>query len=209
MDKKKEKKHDRVANTKEIEEALQELTEVELNKLERFADFRIQGLGYKKRGRVASDLLSDAIFSILAGSRKWNPGSVDFFGLLCGAIRSISSHWAEERSSKEVSSSLLSSEGYEKNVSSVALGSPSSPEDLYSDKEMRATNIGLIFDIKSHFFEDGPVQDIIEALEEEMSPPEIREVLKLSMKEYETTIRRLRRRVRNVFGSRRSTDEQK
>jgi CheY-like chemotaxis protein len=85
----------------EVERAIEALTPSELLRLERFADYRVQGLGRAACGRTGEDLLSEARLRTLIGAgatrqgRHWNK-HVDFVWHLTGAMRSISSCWRRQ-----------------------------------------------------------------------------------------------------------------
>jgi len=82
----------------EVDRMLEMLTTAELLKLQRFADFRVRGLGRAADGRTGKDLLGEAVVRTLTGAedtqkgRHWNK-NVDFVQHLAGAIRSISNCW--------------------------------------------------------------------------------------------------------------------
>lgn len=85
----------------EFDRAMEALTPSELQRLQRFADYRVQGLGRAARGRTGEDLLSEAQLRTLIGAgatregRHWNK-HVDFVWHLTGAMRSISSSWKRQ-----------------------------------------------------------------------------------------------------------------
>jgi len=81
-----------------VEQAIENLTTAELLRLQRFAAWRIRGLGRAARGRAGEDLLGEALLLTLIGTRRkdqgrhWNK-QVDFVNHLLGAMQSISSGW--------------------------------------------------------------------------------------------------------------------
>lgn len=90
----------------EVDRAMEALTPSELVRLQRFADYRVQGLGRAACGRTGEDLLSEAQLRTLIGAgatrqgRHWNK-HVDFVWHLTGAMRSISSSWKQQFKEKE------------------------------------------------------------------------------------------------------------
>ncbi|PYN91738.1 MAG: hypothetical protein DMD89_29920 [Candidatus Rokuibacteriota bacterium] len=87
---------ERAATPDEVRAALDALGEADLVRLEKFARYRIRGLGRKAEGRDHDDLLGEAIRDTLdPEKRRWNK-DVSFVRHLVGAMRSISSHWREQ-----------------------------------------------------------------------------------------------------------------
>jgi hypothetical protein len=63
----------------EVVVAIEALTREQHLRLERFARWRMRGLGRAAQGRDWEDLLGDAIAATYEGKRRWNKESVDFF----------------------------------------------------------------------------------------------------------------------------------
>ena len=85
------------ATRDDVDRAIAMLTSIELLKLQKFAEYRVRGLGRAGRGRTGEDLLQDVLLRTLQGAestkgRHWNKG-VDFFNYLVWAIRSTSDNW--------------------------------------------------------------------------------------------------------------------
>jgi CheY-like chemotaxis protein len=95
----------------EVDRAIEALTSSELLKLQKFAAFRVRGLGRAARGRTWEDLLEETLLRTLMGAlieaegarkgRHWNK-SVDFVQHLKRAMESISSCWKRKFKEKEV-----------------------------------------------------------------------------------------------------------
>ena len=100
----------RILEKLEVERAPEALTCADLLKLQKFAAFRLHGLGRAARGRTADDLLADATLSTLVGTvantqgrrwgRRWN-NNIDFVCHLTGAMKSISNSWKRKFDEKE------------------------------------------------------------------------------------------------------------
>ena len=95
----------------EIDRAINALTSSDLLRLQRFAKFRVRGLGRAASGRDWEDLLAEALHRTLMGTkdkesgRHWNR-SVTFVQHLAGAMSSIASLW--KRQFKEKNTFLIS-----------------------------------------------------------------------------------------------------
>jgi CheY-like chemotaxis protein len=90
----------------EVDRAIEALTVSDLLRLQRFANFRVRGLGRAARGRTGEDLLGEALLRTLIGveatreGRHWNK-NVDFVQHLKRAMESISSSWKRQFKEKE------------------------------------------------------------------------------------------------------------
>jgi DNA-directed RNA polymerase specialized sigma24 family protein len=179
------------ADTEEINEAIRSLTREELLKLEKYAKWRIKGIGRASEGRNREDLMQDAVTQTLSGQRSWNK-SVSFVQYLIGVMRSISSHWKEQfdpNSALLESEAIYSSpEGKEKNPFLDAPSTAPDAERLIMAKQE-------IEQIEILFSDDHQALEVIAGWRLEMSGPEIQKELDISQKEYETIARRIRRNV--------------
>ena len=188
---------DRAATPDEIRAALDGLGEADLVRLEKFARYRIRGLGRKAGGRDHDDLLGEAIADTLdPAKRRWNK-DVSFVRHLMGAMRSISSHWREQFDENEplLESELLQTTDEGEVLSPldvVGSGAPGAERILAAKEELER--------IEKAVADDTVVSDILGGLRAEMLAGEIREVLGLSVIEYETAMKRFRRRVRPTAG---------
>ncbi len=172
---------------------MEALGEADLVRLERFARYRVRGLGRRAFGRSHEDLLNEAIADTLdPDKRRWNK-DVSFATHLIGAMRSISSHWREQFDADEP---RLESEL----VRTSEEGELLSPLDLVGSHAPGADRIAearqQLEQIERAIVGDRIVNDILGGMRAEMLPSEIREVLGLSQTEYETAMKRLRRHVR-------------
>jgi len=95
----------------EIDRAIKALTAAELLRLEKFAKFRVRGIGRAACGKDWEDLLADALYRTLIGTedsqrgRHWNR-KVGFVQHLAGSMSSIASLW--KRQFKENNTFLIS-----------------------------------------------------------------------------------------------------
>jgi hypothetical protein len=187
---------ERIANQSEILLAFEALEPAALLRLRGYARLRIRAIGAKAHGRTDEDLLSDAFTATLGGQRRWQPAAVDFVGHLCGAMRSISSHWAEKAGTHvdfdELEEKIGGAPG--------SLGSHNLGGELTAggDPERELAAKQEVAAIRRRFAEDPLVLDVIEAFAGGLKGPEIKASLGLSQKEFETAVRRLRRGVEKL-----------
>lgn len=175
------------ATLAEIEAALTGLSSADLLRLERFARWRMAGLGREWRGSGHEDLLAEALTATISGERKWNK-RVEFVRHLLGTMRSISSHWGEKRGrGEEVSLPVAGEDDREELSGEGRLASHEPPPDMEAVARIQ------LKEIESLFSGDPEVLAVIEGLRAELAGPEIQELLEISETEYWTTIRRMRR----------------
>jgi hypothetical protein len=191
---------DVVATEAEVEAAIRALTAPQLLRLEKYARWRVRTLGSSKSGgQNHVDLLGEAVMATLDPERRaWKKGKVDFVWHLRSTMKSLSSHWGHKKRG-EIAASLLEREDEDGQVSSVldaaATTDPSPDETLESAEEFEWKK-RAVEAIEKMFEGDKIVSEVVEGIKAGMTGPEIREVLGLSQTEYETAMKRLRRRVR-------------
>lgn len=175
------------ASPDEVKAAIETLTKGQLVKLEKYARYRIRGLGRKALGRDHGDLIKEALAATLAGDRRWRKATVDFFTHLTGVMRSISSHWGEQFSPEEAyaESDLMREDGRPGPLQSIAAETPSI--DNVIDARQRLAQI------ERQFASDPAVPSIINGFRKGMTGPEIQLATGLSKKDYESAIKRMRR----------------
>lgn len=183
------------ASQEEILAAMNALTDAQSLKLRNFARFRINGLGRRSGGRDYEDLLGEAFKATLARDRRWNK-AISFFQHMLGAMSSISDHWKKKFDTGEgrigVPVSWPNSNGEE---NSLPLHIPSTEPDceciLSAKQELE--------EVEQLFTDDPLIREIIDGLRDKMPGPDIQQILGLSQVEYETAVKRMRRKVRSAF----------
>jgi len=137
-------------------------------------------------------LLGEALTATLDDNhRRWNK-SVSFVQHLLGAMQSISTAWRKNFDSDEASlESGITPASSEGEISSILPETPSTAPDaeriLIAKQEIEK--------IERLFLDDPLVLDVIGGWRSEMTGPEIQEALGISQTEYETAVRRMRRRI--------------
>lgn len=166
-----------IASSEEVRAAIESLTDGELLRLERYARFRMRGLGARALGRTHEDLLKEAMAATLAGDRRWKRRKVDLFTHLIGVMRSYSSHWSErERPVRYVAESEL---GPAPDVG------PTPDRVLEARQQIRR--------IEGFFADDAVVLRLIDGMRDGLTGPEIQVTAGLSKRDYESALKRMRR----------------
>jgi CheY-like chemotaxis protein len=178
----------------EVDRAIEALTASELLRLQKFADYRVRGLGRAARGRTGEDLLSEAQLRTLVGAeaagqgRHWNK-SVDFFRHLRGAIESISNCW--KRQFKENEPSLISelvihdAEGQEHSPLDNAASGNAAADQLLSEKEEE-------YRVLMTFKDDAEATQVLQGLLDGLKKKEIMPRYGLDEKKYAAVVKRIR-----------------
>ena len=178
----------------EVDRAIEALTSSDLVRLQRFADFRVRGLGRAARGRTGEDLLQQALLRTLIGAeatpkgRHWNK-DVDFVQHLKRAIESISSCW--KRQFNETEAYLISefpihdAEGGEHSVlDNVASGhAPADERLIEKDGEDR---------VLARFKDDPEATQVLQGLLDGLKKIEIMTRYGLDEKKYTAAAKRIR-----------------
>jgi len=181
------------ATLEEITAAIEALTPAEWAKLRRFADYRLFLLGPKKEGRESDDLLQTALTDLLADTRRWNKAKVGFAGFLIGAIQSISSNWARSYKKEEIpvpEADLLRTNEEGETFSPLDNVQAHRPDPEHARHQKQTLER-----IETLFKEDERAQMVLMAWQEGYDPSGVRELWKLSQNEYNTIVRRIRRRL--------------
>lgn len=186
---------EKAASLDEISAAVESLSEEDLWRLEKYARYLIWGLGHAAMGRDHEDLLHEAIVATCDPERRrWNIGAVSFAQHLKGVMRSVSSHWREgwdkEKTVSEAEAIRINEAGEEINPLIEAKSPLPDPERSLTAKEELSQIEKLVA--------DRPLTALIVAgMREELSGPDIKELLGISQTEYETEMKWLRRNVRD------------
>jgi CheY-like chemotaxis protein len=185
-----------VATKDEIVCAITMLTPTERRKLQKFAEWRVRGLGRAGCGRTGEDLLQEALVSTFTGvenaraGRRWNKSGVDFFGYLRGAMQSISFCWKQKCSESEPSleSDLVTRNGEGDEISpfeNVASSEPAADQRLSAKEEIERK-----FKL---FVNNKEASAVLQArLEGITTAREIMQEHNLSKRRYESALRQIR-----------------
>jgi hypothetical protein len=154
-------------------------------------------LGRKARGRDHEDLIGEAARDTLdPEKRRWNK-TVPFAQYLIGAMRSISSHWREQFDASEP---LLESEVLRTTEEGEVVSPLGTVDSDVPDGERTLIAKEEVQRLERLVADDKVVADILSAMRLGTSPSTIRKSLGLSVTEYETAMKRFRRRVRSTAG---------
>lgn len=188
---------EKAATHDEIIDAVTSLSRTELKKLQKYARWRIRGLGRASLRRDWQDLFNETVEAFCdEDGRRWDKERVDFVKAFKEAMRSISSNWKQsfDESEARLESELVttSSEGNESNpfLEAAALG---------IDNQKYLENKEKIEIIEELLSERDLATLILMGMKKQMTGTEIREDLGITETEYETEMTWIRRTVRRAF----------
>jgi RNA polymerase sigma factor (sigma-70 family) len=193
-------KSEMVATVDEVAQAIKKLQRGDLARLNAFAENRARAMRLRGSSFTGSDLLGEAVVSLLEERRHWNPKKVDFVNMLIGAMRSIASNFrnAAEKAGYEIADSQSASPNDD--------GEPLSPIGLAEAVGKNAEEAAILSDLirkVEHILADDPeALVIIDGWQDGMSGTEIIEALEMSRTAYETIVRRIRRQVAALWPKR-------
>jgi DNA-directed RNA polymerase specialized sigma24 family protein len=181
----------KMASEDEVEEAIRGLSKADLYRLKAAARFRSRNIGARRGHCGPDDLLQEAIVRTLDGTRHWIPARVSFFQYLLGAIKSIANHWPGQREGARGDPSKVEA--------TCVAAHHLHPAARLHGLERQILARDELATIRNAFNGDDMVQQIIDGLSEEMTGPEIQEVLGITQTQLETAMKRLRRKARSLF----------
>jgi hypothetical protein len=180
------------ATPAEVRGAVSALTPSDLLRLERFARWRVRGLGRRALGRSHEDLLGDAIHATLDGRRSWNKANVDFVGHLLGAVQSISDNWGRRfRSDEPVLEADVGRVEERPSLADVPGAAPTQEDELVAKQREEA--------VAKLFEDDSLVTLIVCELKEGATLRDIRAKYDIPDNEYEAAMKRLRRKLARAY----------
>lgn len=200
------------ATSADIEQAINALTDEDNERIEQSALNRIARIGSAANGRSHGDLIQEAFFRILNGTRHWYKERVSFADCLIGVIWSVASAWAGHRKRNKEKPEYATPETVLSKTDDQ--GKCVSPFDSLRDptptveNEMIETEISaeqeaeckvLADKIEAAFEDDERATIIIMGFQDGMGGPEIREAFDFSEKEFRTTLRRVQRGAKKIL----------
>jgi len=174
-----------------ILQAIESLKPPELIKLRRFAEWRMRAIGPKK-GRSADDLFQEAFLRVLGKQRRWKD-NLAFLPLLYGAIRSISNRWGKAKLNEILECDLGQADDQENHLSELHTTSLHAERVVDAKQELET--------VKCLFADDPAALNIINRMGQ-FPASEIKTQLGLTEKQYQTAMKRIRRRLAQAFPER-------
>ncbi|MGE5736729.1 MAG: response regulator, partial [Acidobacteriota bacterium] len=192
-----------------VSQAIENLTAAELLRLQKFADWRIRGVGRAALGRTGEDLLGEALLSTLIGAERANEGrhwnqQIDFVTYLAGAMRSISTGWARKFDESEayLASEVIAYDAQERERSpldTVASSEPTADQYLLAREESDR--------ILSRFEECPAATQVVRSMLQGKRKNHIMQECGLTENQYKAILRRIRMKLSSRENNGSSTGE--
>jgi hypothetical protein len=170
----------------EVREALGRLSDAEVLKLQRRANYQANRPDLTHKGYTGDDLLNDAIFLAADGKRGWKPKKVNLYGFLVGIIRSSASHLT-----KKVKRHLSLDELQETNIVEFPGTIPSADEVLACKDALKK--------VEALFNGDEPALLYLYARATGIPQSEMPSELKMTEREVERVRKQVLRRINDEF----------
>lgn len=199
------------ATTEEICEAVESLTEAELGRILRAAQYVLLGTEYADPQELLGEAVQRTLEGVgVKGGRHW-PKEVDFVAYLIRTMQSIA-----EASSSSISQSrtvrLEAMAGHDGNIElALAQEGFSSPDvveqamELEETSERQAHAAADVALIEAHFANDDQIQYLIMGDKDGLQPNEIRAISGMDQTTYDTARRRFRRGLNTLMPGRRKS----
>lgn len=181
------------ATVAEARQALEQLSDADLMRLERIARYRV--LAHPLLN--PRELLNEAVVRVLRGTRRW-PKSVALVRFLSNVLRSLAAEaWRQEGDSPERPESRLLTGETQHETSYIAKSRAElpNPEEATLERERQHELSLFVAQMLKIFEEDRLARGVLEALLRGKTAEEIRNQHGLTAAEYGTVRRRIRRRV--------------
>lgn len=168
-------------NSERVERELSRLSDSDHLRLKRIAQLRALGIS----GLQWDDLLQEAIFRLLSGSRRC-PNDVPFMACLVQTMRSIA-HEARERGSLLVSADLGNEGALDSTIDDVPSNAPGPESHAATRDAIRA--------IEKLFASDNDAMTVLKALAQGWAPDETLKKTSMTLKRYQAAQKRIRRKI--------------
>ena len=187
---------EKAASIDEINDAIISLTAEELTRLEKFARWRIKGLGRKRMGRDWEVLLNEAVVAFCSDTRRWDKERVDLVRAMTEAMRSISDNWRrtlnedEPQLESDMVKTFLSGQEFNA-LSVVAAPNWNKQNELEVKKDVEI--------VENLVSKRALASLIVAGWKDKMTGAEIRTELEVSQVDYDKEVKWIRRTVRAAF----------
>lgn len=178
------------ATEQQIIEAVEGLDDIALARLRKEASHMIGGTRFEN----PHDLINETVERLLSGDRTW-PIHVPFERFFTNAMRSVAYGIRHLKRQKSEVLAADHAEGTPDEMDPIEVLGAKTPsiEEQFIREEDRQAAARHLATIEEHFKNDAEVTMVLMGIEDEISPAEVREMAGMTLTEYETARKRLRR----------------
>lgn len=194
-------KYGAAATTDQIEEQIERLTDADWMRLRKMAKANLWGIRFDD----PDELINETFERLFAGGRIWNVGMA-FIPWMRSAMKSIA-HGIRNRNSvklEALAGDLAADSDSDPDTAPDIFGSEGkTPLALALSEEARALAEAELAKIEAHFKGNQNVELVLMGIEDGMKPEEVRDMGGMTMTQYETARKQLRRGLDKLFPARR------
>lgn len=194
-----ESKYGTAATGDQIEEQIECLTDADWMRLRKMAKANLWGT----RLDDPYELINETFERLIAGGRTWNVG-MEFIPWMRSAMKSVADGIRNRNSVKwETPIAELAGDSDPDTTPEFFGSEDKTPLDLALTEEARALAEAELAKIEAHFKGNQNVELVLMGIEDGMKPDEVREIGGITMTQYETARKQLRRGLDKLFPARR------
>lgn len=192
-------KYGAAATTDQIEEQIERLTDADWMRLRKMAKANLWGIRFDD----PDELINETFERLFAGGRIWNVGMA-FIPWMRSAMQSIA-HGIRNRNSVKLEALAgdLAADSDPDAAPDIFGSEGKTPLALALTEEARALAEAELAKIEAHFKGNQNVELVLMGIEDGMKPEEVREIGGMTMTQYETARKQLRRGLDKLFPARR------
>lgn len=167
------------------------MSTADIIRIDKFAKHRVRILTSFVKERTHEDLIQETITRVFEKDRTWYKDEVDFLRFFLEAIRSISGHWVDEKSSDIKFVNWEDGTNLDQQIDLASYNTSGKTDQL--DNLLHKEAMAILVDKLSG---DDEALLVFEELRDGIKGPDIQESLGLDQKEYDTIRKRLFRKLR-------------
>ena len=187
------------ATLDQIEDSIEGLTDADWARLRKMAITNLWGT----RLDDPEELVNETFERLISGSRTWNTG-MSFIPWMRSAMKSVADGIRNHKAIKLEATATDLAHDCDPDTAPEVFGSEeTSPLDLILTEEARAKAETDLAKIEAHFKGNQVVELILMGIEDGLKPEEVREIGDLTLTQYESARKQLRRGLDRLFSARR------
>lgn len=192
-------KYGAAATLDQIEDAIESLTDADWARLRKMANANLWGT----RLDDPEELVNETLERLISGSRTWSTGMV-FIPWMRSAMKSVADGLRNRKAAKlEATATDLTNDCDPEAAPEVFGSEEATPLHLILTEEARVMAESNLARIEAHFKGNQTVELILMGIEDSLKPEEVREIGGLTLTQYETARKQLRRGLDRLFPTRR------
>lgn len=178
------------ASPREIKEAFEQLSDLQMAKLRKYCSYRVKSLGRNAYNHKTDDIMQE-VFMRIFSTRSWKKDEVDFFYHLKMTISSVVDEYKKKNERQKSHAVVITESDVGTSESNFSVENTPSNTAGETDEEAKQEVINII-----SYFDDSPaLKDILLLKMEGHTGSEIAKKLNLKESEYKSKDRMLRRKI--------------